>query len=234
MWTLCKFFNSSKIPQPGTITIPSLEGLLNSYVTLDDFTPDYVGPIEFRPNSTSGRGVFATEDIQPGQVILLHRTFAEVDGFGKFDLYDEPEVEKRRVLGYYDLFGTITNKIAFAPELGPDVYKLWAGEAMRTLNVNDSENKKVNVKRIQEIIIRHKKYYSATMNPAFTTSNMSLMNHSCTEANVMTSHVSNWIFNSATKFVRKGQEICYDWVNTCQRQTLEERRKQLEKFGKKA
>lgn len=219
----------AKIPKQGTI--PTLEKLLNpdsKLATFDDFTAEYLGPIQFRINSSSGRGVFATDDINPGDVILFQRTFAEVEGVIRE--YDRGNGQLKQLLGCFELTGTIANKIAFAPELGPEVNKLWAGQDMKMLNDNHRENRKVNMDRIKKIVDIHAK--SGDKGSTSLTTKMEFVTHGCTRANIRTAHSSNWTLISATKFIKKGNELYNEWVDTSK--IVDGRRKQalLNKIGK--
>lgn len=196
-----------------------------TFTLFDDFTTEYVGPLEFRPNST-GRGVFAIKDIQPGDVILFQRDFAQTEGFVHDNQH--PEAVERQQLAYFELMGLVANKIAFSPELGPQIYKLWAGQELKTLEADDPEIGKVNIERIRGIVSLHQKLFVPTGKPCLTLK-MQFMNHSCTEANILTIHARNWVINTATKLIKSGQEICNDWVESIH--TLDARRKQLIRHG---
>lgn len=183
--------------------------MLNPSTKFDDFTAEYFGPLEFRPNATSGRGLFATEDIQPGDIISFQRPFAHCDGFIRDDGFvpDENYNESdRRQLEDYELSGIIANKIAFSPDLGPEIYKLWAGEELKILDANDPENRNVNIQRIRKIVGIHSTTYSTNINATLTPS-IQFMNRSCTEANAIPNWTQNWIINRASKPIKKDQEI---------------------------
>lgn len=220
---LNNFHSSNKIP-PG-LKVESDE--------LMAFAIDTLGPVEFRPDPITGRGVFATEDIAPGEVTiamqrLLGKAVAIMD-------------EQGNELSAAELVSLIANKIAFAPEFGPEVYKLWAGNEFKRLEPSDPEIYKVHIGRIQKLVddyavfspdntlslntVERPSTYAWGLSPF-----LSRLNHSCVGANIESRYHDNWTFVRATKPIKKGEEILTQWIPVTT--TLERRREDLTNRGK--
>ncbi|OXA64465.1 hypothetical protein Fcan01_00367 [Folsomia candida] len=94
-----------------------------------------------------GDGYFATQDLEPGTVLLISKPFAA--------LYVSPREKSAfsfntSTLKY--IVGVMANKIRLDPSLGRDLYKMWAGPDLKSLIDNeDSKITKVNVARIKKI-----------------------------------------------------------------------------------
>lgn len=189
---------------------------------------EYIGHIEFRRNSPSHRGVFATRDIAPGDILLMQRTFAEIEKRAPSDpLYTEILHESAKYLGYSELVEIIANKIALSPELGQDIYNLWGGVKFPPLEKSDPQNKLVDVGRISCIVRIHARFCG--QNCGDVTPKVALISHSCVDSNVYIHHGPGWCVVRAVRPINKGGELLTQWFNVAS--SLAYRKGELSKLG---
>ncbi|OXA64464.1 uncharacterized protein LOC110843117 [Folsomia candida] len=176
---------------------------------------EFVGAIEFgNAKSEIGecQGAFATQDLEPGTILLVSKPFA--------GLYVRPEEKKTFLLNtstHEHLVGLMANKIRLDPDLGRDLYKLWAGPDLKFLTDKEDPVKKVDIARIRNICHFNTRGYKD--DDTFISCGVyipsSKINHSCIDANVMYHHhdVSLIMMVTTFKKVKKGEEILMSFVN---------------------
>ncbi|OXA61356.1 uncharacterized protein LOC110843626 [Folsomia candida] len=187
-------------------------------VGMADRISEFLGPIELgKSKICDGDGLFATEDLEPGTILLVGKPFSA--------LYVPPEDKEAFLLNttthsYH--IGVIANKIWLDPDLGRDLYKLWAGPDLKPLLDNaDPKITKVDIARINKIcdynvafsygdLEKEETYISEGVYPS-----ASKINHSCIDANVIYAHHDSSLVMTITTFkqVKKGEEILMSYVD---------------------
>ncbi|OXA61355.1 uncharacterized protein LOC110856199 [Folsomia candida] len=177
-----------------------------------DRISEFRGPVELGESIVGdGEGLFATEDLETGTILLVCKPFAA--------LYLRPEEKEAFLLSmstHEHLVGVMANKIWLDPALGRDLYKLWAGPDLKPLTDDeDLEMSKVDIARITKICD-----YNITISYGDAEDEESCIsdgiwlpsakiNHSCVDANVTLCHHDSALVTLVTTFkqVKKGEEI---------------------------
>ncbi|OXA54191.1 uncharacterized protein LOC110850500 [Folsomia candida] len=186
-------------------------------VGMIDRISEYRGPVELGPSKIGeGEGLFATQDLPVGTVLLVCKPFA--------GLYVKSTKKKEFSLStnpYKYLVGTMANKIWLDPLLGRDIYALWAGPELKSLtDKNDPKITKVDIARLTKICSFNVTNNNFTREDidAFISAGVwispSKINHSCVDANVMYPHHETSLVMMVTTFkeVKKGEELVSSYV----------------------
>ncbi|OXA64713.1 Protein STIP1 [Folsomia candida] len=187
-------------------------------VGMMDRISEFRGPIQLAKSKIGeGEGLFATQDLEPGEVLLVCRPFAAV-----FVPSEEHKTFSLNSTTRAYLVGLIANKIRLDPELGRDIYTMWAGPDLKSLTENeDLKMTKVDITRIENIC----KFNSTSVGSGVETGerfistgvwiSSSKINHSCIDSNAMyRNHDSSLIMMVTTfKRVKKGEEILVSYVD---------------------
>ncbi|OXA44970.1 uncharacterized protein LOC110857289 [Folsomia candida] len=185
-----------------------------------DRIPEFRGHVQLEKSKIcDGEGLFATQDLELGTIILFCKPFA--------GLYVNPEEEKafkQTTPTNQYLIGIVANKIWLDPQLGRDVYALWAGPKLKTLTDNeDPKMRKVDIVRISKIC--HFNFTGNNLDEDVTDCEdfiscgvwipVSKINHSCIDANVIYFHHDTSLVMMVTTFkeVKKGEEILMSYIN---------------------
>ncbi|OXA44637.1 uncharacterized protein LOC110857736 [Folsomia candida] len=194
-------------------------------VGMVDRVPEFRGHVQLKKSKIcNGEGLFATQDLEPGTIILVCKPFA--------GLYVNPQEEKafrESTTTKQFLVGVMANKIWLDPLLGHDLYALWAGPELKTLTDNeDTKMTKVDIARIKKICnfnftenVVDKEDYDDDEAEAedFISCGVwipvSKINHSCIDANVMFVHHDSTLVMMVTTFkkVKKGEEILMSYID---------------------
>ncbi|OXA45002.1 uncharacterized protein LOC110857146 [Folsomia candida] len=190
-------------------------------VGMVDRIAEFRGPIQLKKSKIcKGEGLFATQDLEPGTVLLVCKPFA--------GLYVNPE-EKKTFLDSTTpneyLVGVMANKIWLDPQLGRDLYALFAGPELKTSTDNeDPKMRKVDIARIRQICSFNFTGSSCSKeeNEKFISCGVwipaSKINHNCIDANVMYVHHDSSLVMMVITFrkVKKGEEILMSYVDAMQ------------------
>ncbi|XP_035702435.1 uncharacterized protein LOC118433986 [Folsomia candida] len=183
-------------------------------VELVDRISEFRGPVEIGKSSfAEGEGLFATQDLEPGTILLVGKPFAGV----YVDPQEKPTFSLNTVTHEY-LVGVMANKIRLDPDLGRDIYKLWAGPDLKSLTDNDVNITKVDIARIRNICNINYRGRNSDRAATFISCGVwippSKINHSCIDVNVMYHHHDISLIMMVTTFkkVKKGEEILASYI----------------------
>ncbi|XP_035711095.1 uncharacterized protein LOC110854503 [Folsomia candida] len=195
---------------------PSCKAQPDLPVGMLDRISEYRGPLRLGPsNIGKGEGLFATEDLAVGTVLIVCKPFA-----GLYVQGEEKEEFSINTNCYKYLVGTMANKIWLDPQLGREIYTLWAGPELKSLEDDDPKIEKVDMARLEKI------YFFNVTNTGFAGQcadhfisagiwiPQSKIIHSCVDANVMIGvHESSLVMMGTTfKEVKQGEEIVSSYV----------------------
>ncbi|XP_035711243.1 uncharacterized protein LOC110854505 [Folsomia candida] len=173
---------------------------------------EYRGPLRLGPSSIGeGEGLFATQDLAVGTVLLVCKPFA-----GLYVKSKDTKAFSENASPHEYLVGTMANKIWLDPQLGREIYTLWAGPELKSLKDDDPKITKVDIDRITKIY--HANFARADAD-AFISCGVwippSKINHSCVDANVMIGHHETSLVMTVTTFkeVKNGDEIVASYVD---------------------
>ena len=179
--------------------------------------PEYIGPVEIRHYSGRGRGVTATENISPGQLIIVSKALAIVYP-DKEHLTSSKLVNDVKKLGA--LREAVVDLLNSNTESSKLVYQLHAGPELGVLAPEKaplSEPSVIDMKRIERICSLNgfESHYGAESNgssyglwfaPSF-------LNHDCFDSNAHWSVFQNYMFIRATKKILKNDEVLISYVD---------------------
>jgi tetratricopeptide (TPR) repeat protein len=116
---------------------------------------EYTGPVTIRDIPKKGRGLIATEDIQPGQIVIISKAFAlakqnQNEEVAQFSM--NLDTKQTNLPGHDALVAQIAYKIHFEPESGEEFYNLFAGPELGSLGSEPWRATSVDVKRIDRIV----------------------------------------------------------------------------------
>jgi len=196
--------------------------------TVEDII-EFNGAVElfFNDGRKADRGLRATADIQPGQLLMCSKAFA-YEKSKKSHHRDRELVSSGEVDNALSLFGEAEDlyvkaayKIAYQPEeSGPEFYKLFAGPELAYLRENSETSQFVDMKRIRSIVQyncfgtgagnRISGQVTDTYTAVWTLPSM--INHSCSDANASWSNHGDILVVRAIKKIAKGEEIFISYV----------------------
>jgi tetratricopeptide (TPR) repeat protein len=200
---------------------------------------EYTGPVTIRDVPKKGRGLVATEDIQPGQIVVISKAFA----LAKLKKNQEVEqlslnldTKRMNLPGHEALVAQIANRIYFEPESGEEFYNLFAGPELGTLGHEPWKVTSVDLKRIDRIVnLNSFSCTNKTDATKFGTNEgggsvigsaiwvlPSLINHSCL-ANCKWIPYGDVLIIRAFQLIKKGEEILIPYVSPTA--SFEERKK---------
>ncbi|OXA44798.1 uncharacterized protein LOC110857668 [Folsomia candida] len=200
-------------------------------VGMVDRISEFRGPIVLQPSKIGeGDGLFATQDLEPGSILLVCKPFAAV-----FVTPKEKWTFTFNTTPHEYLVGVMANKIWLDPHLGRDLYTLWAGPELKILTDKDSNVTKVDIARIENIYayncIEDFEVTDPSNEDEFISCGVwipsSKINHSCVDANVVCRHHDSGMVMMVTTFkkVKKGEEILMSYVDPllplCKRNFME-------------
>jgi tetratricopeptide (TPR) repeat protein len=192
---------------------------------------EYTGPVEIKQVPKIGRGMIATEDIQPGQQVLISKAF----GIHK---YKSSPYETKLSMnfgtssvslpGHDAVMAQIANKLYFEPESAHEVYSLFAGPPLGHLAeaADKLKDSLVDMKRIDRILVfnahscgtkEESIKLDITSQNSYCGSGLwikaSYMNHSCSEANCGWTILGDIMIVRAFKVIKKGEEILVSYID---------------------
>lgn len=196
----------------------------------DDKVPEFTGPLVLIPDiDGKGRGLVATEDIHPGQLLIGVKAFSlnattptpkspatssmvlkmkskQLDlGIEDMETVFAKPCEKQAVK-------SIANKLLFDPQLGAEFYNLTAGTDLGHFEPGDARSGNVDMKRINEIV-RINAFGSDRRKECTPVEFMGLwilpsyFNHSCSEYNCSWIICGEWMMVKAIAEIKKGEEL---------------------------
>jgi tetratricopeptide (TPR) repeat protein len=172
-----------------------------------DTVAEYKGPVEI--DSTipgKGRGMIATEDLKPGQLLVAARAFEII-----FDECTDT--------GTLEM--AIAQKLALDPDLAPSFYELFAGNDLGFLRKGHVVNPVVDLDRITGI---------CTMNAFGNSRNTtgyghdsrglwlmpSFFNHDCIDFNCTWKCLGDFIFVRSLKHIKTGGELLISYTDSAE------------------
>lgn len=205
-------------------------------IILDNELPDYChdiaeykGTIVLKDSPNKGRGLFATETIKAGQLILASRAFAIVVTGVQDGLYINAKNTKYlNTRSQTELVTNIAQTLKDCPEKCAEFYNLYGG--VEYSNRKSSQDIQVDVKRIGEIC-HYNSFGHGNPGSEKDVSGIwiypSFINHSCVDANSSWTRNGNFIFVRAFYDIPKGEEILISYLTPFECIT----EKNLKKYG---
>jgi tetratricopeptide (TPR) repeat protein len=200
---------------------------------------EYTGPVTLHDIPMKGRGLVATEDIQPGQIVIISKAFALAKLKKKEEVVQismNLDTKRMNLPGHEALVAQIAYKIYFEPESGKELYDLFAGSELGILGSEPWKVTSVDLKRIDRIVnLNAFSCTNKTETTQFGTNEgggsicgsaiwvlPSLINHSCL-ANCKWIPYGDVLIIRAFQLIKKGEEILIPYVSPTE--SYEERKK---------
>lgn len=178
---------------------------------------EFKGPVVVKPTPSKGRGLFATETINAGQLILASKAFAYVADDDPYEMVMNVNIETNRMTTKTQtrLVSSILHILKENPEKCPEVYDLYAGpELGHVVYEKDVQADHLyDMKRIDAICSynafgREKhKFRRGASDYSGLWITTSYINHSCVDANSFFHQSGNFIFLRAFHDIRADAEI---------------------------
>lgn len=208
-----------------------------------DELADFVGPVIVKNTSTKGRGLFATDAIKAGQLILASKAFARVvvdrsDGFFMNMCWNQKSDEKHlKDRSQTQLITEIVHILKENPEKCRELYNLYAGPEYNSHMepIDDNHSYGIDVQRIEAICLYNQ---FGSGNVGLVSDNEkerscglylspSYINHSCVDGNSVWYWKKDFLFVSAFHDIAKDEEILISYVPPVK----EKSQKALDKYG---
>lgn len=178
---------------------------------------EYEGSVVVKDSPNKGRGLFATETIRAGQLILASKAFAYVVASNEAGIFlNSKDTKCIKTRSQTQLVTSIAQILNNCPEKCTEFYSLYGGANYS--NKLSSEDFQVDVKRIEEIC-RYNSFGTGGfgnaakddvsgiwISPAF-------INHSCVDANSLWTLNGNFLFVRAFNDIAKGDEISISYLS---------------------
>lgn len=211
---------NSLIVQSQTGEYPWMEIFQNKFDELAEF----VGPVLVKNTLTKGRGLFATDAIKAGQLLLASKAFAYVvdDSTNFLFNLNIDEASGRKSLNdrsQTQLVSEIVHILKENPEKMEGLYKLYAGPEFSCSRNEpfESHGRDIDMKRIKAIcsynqfgngnffIPGKERDCGVWLSPSF-------INHSCVDANCTWYYRKDFLFVFAFHDIAEGEEILISYV----------------------
>ena len=203
---------------------------------------DYVGPIEVQEFHGRGRGMVATSDIEPGELLIASKAFESVYGnemknlAGNFCIRMNLKKDKVVLPQQHQLVTAIGHKILNNPEYADQIYSLCAGslDTHENKDTYTSTGEALFNTELIDSVCQHNAFSLEDLsagsdvgnqnNEAFDfgqaqnygvalfTAPICLVNHACYR-NASRYFMGDFAFLHATRPIRKGEEIFISYTN---------------------
>ncbi|KAL5553749.1 hypothetical protein UlMin_041150 [Ulmus minor] len=207
---------------------------------------EYIGPIQIRKSETSGRGLFATKNIDSGSLLFVTKAIA----IERSILGGEELGEDAQLVMWKNFIDEVVNLASKCPRICNLINKLSSGEDEDELDVPDMSlfrpeieaksflDEKLDKKRIlsildvnslvedavsAKILGKNKDYYGIGLWIL-----ASFINHSCVP-NARRLHVGDHVIVHASRDVKAGEEITFAYFNMLS--SLEKRKEMSKSWG---
>lgn len=178
----------------------------------DDSFPEFVGPISVRSVKGKGRGIFATQDLAPGELIMGSRALAIV-------FPDSNPASSSRLLREIKKLGSLRESVADLirkdSTFAAQVYDLYAGPGLGYLET-PAENL-IDMDRIERIC-SFNAFQGSVL--GYASENCfglwylpSFLNHDCLGGNARWTVFKNFMFVRVIKKIRKDEEVLISYVD---------------------
>ncbi|CAG8553037.1 6148_t:CDS:1 [Paraglomus brasilianum] len=198
---------------------------LNCYLDHADYISD---AIELRDVESKGKGWFANREISSNTVIMAAKAFSVI--------YSREMPLQVNI----QLCNMIANRILIEPELGCEVYKLYAGPDLISYSKIDNESRrKVDYHRILRIIDYNSfnpfdmfRYFNDQSNTASDCGRglwiaPSFFNHTCVDNNISKIFLGDFMFLRTNRDIHMGEELTIQYKSPLD----PERSKKLRLYG---
>jgi tetratricopeptide (TPR) repeat protein len=181
---------------------------------------EYYGSTKLSQIDGRGRGLVATKNIYPGELVLANRALAIVNP-------DPTSQTSSPLLAKVKRFRLLKESVADVVKVSPDhakkLYHLHAGPKLGFLEPHETENmhknNPVDIKRIEGICIVNG--FESQSGSNFREGEgscglwylASFLNHDCTDANANWAIYNDFIFVRAVKLIRSGEEILISYID---------------------
>lgn len=193
---------------------------------------EYAGTIIVKDSPNKGRGLFATETIKAGQLILASRAFAHVVVSNQVGIFLNSKGEKfLKSRSQTQLVTSIAQILNDCPERSSEFYSLYGGVNYSN-KASSTDLLQVDITRIEEIC-RYNSFGQGGFDSA-TKDDVSgiwimpsFINHSCVDANSSWMRNGNFLFVRAFNDISKGDEILISYLSPFNNDL----HKNIEKYG---
>jgi len=219
---------------------------------------EYNGPYEVRKVTGKGRGLFATRDIQPGELILASRAeeiifYCDCDETSEIKISHQSGSSTLDTGSHEDTVAALCRRIKTDPQVCKKLYSLDGGLKFRPLSQDQIDKRylstasnvdPVDMERIANVVRNNSFRYAEFGNPVNKKSAFespfdsqaaafwilpSYMNHDCGNANANWLMLRDFFFSRATRLIPKGEEITTLYV--CAFSSLKDRDKVAKSHG---